>query len=201
MSKSELRKDVVKERNALPPDVAARKSASITRRIIDLEEYRQAGTIMVYVDFRNEVRTEALIKAAMAAGKRVAVPVTDIPGKKLTPSRLLDYPGDLVPGAWGILEPGPDFLRPLPPDEIDLVVVPGVAFDEKGNRLGYGGGFYDRFLLRTRQDTVYLAPAFELQIKPDVYPGKHDCPVHILVTEERVVWTGAGHQRKGDTPF
>lgn len=194
MSKSELRKDVVKERVALPPALVTQKSASITEKIIDLEEYRRAGTIMVYVDFRNEVETAALIRAALAAGKRVAVPVTDIPGKKLTPSRLLDYPGDLVPGAWGILEPRAEFFRPVRPEEIDLVVVPGVAFDEKGNRLGYGGGFYDRFLPRTRQGTVYLAPAFELQVKPDVYPGKHDCPVHILVTEERVIRTDAGRR-------
>ncbi|MHB1043297.1 MAG: 5-formyltetrahydrofolate cyclo-ligase [Eubacteriales bacterium] len=191
MSKSELRKIVVKERNTLSSSLVTQKSANITEKIMDLEEYRRAGTIMVYIDFRNEVETGGLIRAALADGKRVVVPVTDIPGKKLTPSRLLSYPGDLAPGAWGILEPRPEFLRPVSPEEIDLVVVPGVAFDGKGNRLGYGGGFYDRFLPRTRQGAAYLAPAFELQVKPDVYPGEHDCPVHILVTEERVIRTGA----------
>jgi 5-formyltetrahydrofolate cyclo-ligase len=62
-----------------------------------------------------------------------------------------------------------------------------VAFDTAGNRLGYGGGFYDRFLPRTRRDTVFLSPAFELQVRPNVYPGKHDIPIHLLVTEDRVL--------------
>ncbi|MCL6639647.1 MAG: 5-formyltetrahydrofolate cyclo-ligase, partial [Firmicutes bacterium] len=88
MSKSELRKDVIRERGALTPAAVAQKSALIQERIEGLAEYRQARTVMIYVDFRNEVATGGLIQAAMAAGKRVAVPVTDISNKKLTPSLL-----------------------------------------------------------------------------------------------------------------
>ena len=170
----------------------AEKSTCILERIKALREYRQTGVLMAYVDFRNEVQTGALISGSLAAGKQVAVPVTDIANRRLTPSRLEDYPGDLIPGAWGILEPRQECLRPVEPALLDLVIVPGVAFDLIGNRLGYGGGFYDRFLPRCRPDTVYLALAFELQIRADVYPGEHDCPVHILVTEDRVIHTGAG---------
>ena len=191
MSKSELRKDVINARAGLPAAAVAEKSARILERIKALGEYRQSKVFMVYVDFRNEVQTGFLIKEFMAGGKVVTVPVTDIANRRLTPSRLEDYPGDLVPGAWGILEPRPECLRPMEPVLLDLVIVPGVAFDEAGNRLGYGGGFYDRFLPRTRPGTIYLAPAFEMQIRADVYPGAHDCPVHILVTEDRVIHTGA----------
>jgi len=191
VSKSELRKDVINARAGLPAAAVAEKSARILEQIKALGEYRQSKVFMVYVDFRNEVQTGFLIKEFMAGGKVVTVPVTDIANRRLTPSRLEDYPGDLVPGAWGILEPRPECLRPMEPVLLDLVIVPGVAFDEAGNRLGYGGGFYDRFLPRTRPDTIYLAPAFEMQIRADVYPGTHDCPVHILVTEERVIRTGA----------
>ena len=190
MSKSELRKDVINARAGLPTAVVAEKSARILEQIKALEEYRQSRVLMVYVDFRNEVQTGLLIEDAMAGGKVVTVPVTDIANRRLTPSRLEDYPGDLVPGAWGILEPRPECLRPVEPDLLNIVIVPGVAFDEAGNRLGYGGGFYDRFLPRTRPGTIYLAPAFEMQIRADVYPGAHDCPVHILVTEDRVIHTG-----------
>ncbi|SHJ75336.1 5-formyltetrahydrofolate cyclo-ligase [Desulfofundulus thermosubterraneus] len=189
MGKGELRKDVLKARGSLSPVEVAEKSKRILTRVLSLEEFHRARTLMAYVDFRNEVQTGALIAESMARGKRVAVPVTDVAGRRLTPSLLLDYPGDLAPGTWGILEPRPECLRPLEPQELDLVVVPGVAFDLKGNRLGYGGGFYDRFLPRTRPDTVWLALAFELQIRPQVYAGPHDCPVHIVVTEERVVYT------------
>lgn len=192
MSKSELRKDVINARAGLPAAAVAEKSARILERIKALGEYRQSKVFMVYVDFRNEVQTGFLIKEFMAGGKVVTVPVTDIANRRLTPSRLEDYPGDLVPGAWGILEPRPECLRPMEPVLLDLVIVPGVAFDEAGNRLGYGGGFYDRFLPRTRPGTIYLAPAFEMQIRADVYPGAHDCPVHILVTEDRVIHTGVG---------
>lgn len=192
MTKSEIRKDVLKARQSLNPREVAEKSAAVVRRILEREEYRRSRTLMAYVDFRQEVQTAGLIQAALAAGKRVAVPVTDVAGKRLTPSLLLDYPGDLIPGTWGILEPAPDRLRPVDPAELDLVIVPGVAFDFKGNRLGYGGGFYDRFLPCTRPDTVYLAPAFELQIRPEVYPDLHDCPMHLVATEERMIDARSG---------
>ncbi|WP_245574381.1 5-formyltetrahydrofolate cyclo-ligase [Desulfovirgula thermocuniculi] len=191
MSKSELRREVLKARSRLSPLEVAQKSELITRRVLSLGEFRRARTIMAYVDFRNEVKTGELIRASMAMGKRVAVPLTDLQHKRLIPSLLQDFPGDLAPGAWGILEPRPGSLRPLEPEELDLVIVPGVAFDEKGNRLGYGGGFYDRFLPQTRPGTVWLALAFELQICPEISPGPHDCPVHLIVTEERVIYTGA----------
>lgn len=191
MGKSEVRKSILKARSRLSSQEVVQKSRLITRRILSLEEFRRARTIMAYVDFRNEVKTEELIRTSMAMGKRVAVPLTDLQQKRLIPSLLRDFPGDLAPGAWGIMEPRLESLRPLLPEELDLVIVPGVAFDERGNRLGYGGGFYDRFLPQTRSDAIWLALAFELQICPEVYPGPHDCPVHIIVTEERVIYTGA----------
>lgn len=191
MEKSEVRKSVLRARSRLSPQEVAQKSKLITRRVLTLEEFRCARTIMAYVDFRNEVRTEELIRAAMDMGKRVAVPLTDLQHKRLIPSLLHDFPGDLAPGTWGIMEPRADSLRPLLPEELDLVVVPGVAFDLKGNRLGYGGGFYDRFLPQTRPGAVWLALAFELQICPEISPGPHDCPVHLIVTEERVIYAGA----------
>lgn len=187
MSKKELRKKVIKERMELSAQEVAGKSAKITRTVLSMEEYRRARSIMAFVDFKNEVQTGELIRAAMADGKRVSVPLTDLKGKRLIPSLLLDFPGDLAPGTYGILEPRPECLRPLDPGELDLVIVPGVAFDEAGNRLGYGGGFYDRFLPLTGEGCTWLAPAFELQIRPSVYPGEHDCPVHVIVTEKRII--------------
>lgn len=191
MSRSEIRLDVLKARMSLSQEWIREKSKAITDKIIALEAYVKSRSLMVYVDFRNEVGTENLILHALSAGKRVSVPITDIKGKRLTPSELLDYPGDLEPGAWGILEPGKQHVRPVSPEDLDLVVVPGVAFDAGGNRLGYGGGFYDRFLPRTRLGTVYLAPAFEIQVVENVFPGPLDVPVHIIVTEEKVITAGS----------
>jgi len=187
--KNEIRKSVLRARTALSPAEVTEKSALVIEKVLLMKEYLQAGTIMVYLDFRNEVQTGHLVQHSLSAGKRVTVPVTDVANHKLIPSLLQNYPDDLQPGTWGILEPKPDCLRSVNPAEIDLVFVPGVAFDLSGNRVGYGGGFYDRFLLQTRPHTFYIALAFELQIKPYVYPDEHDIPVHWIVTENRLIRT------------
>lgn len=197
MSRSEVRQGVLAARMALSPRLVKEKSRAVMDRVMSLEAYLKAKSLMVYVDFRNEVQTGGLIVRSLAAGKIVSVPITDVRGKKLIPSRLESYPGDLAPGAWGIMEPRPECVRPLDPGELDLVIVPGVAFDAKGNRLGYGGGFYDRFLPRTRPGTVYIAPAFEVQVVDDVFPGPHDVPVHVIVTEERTIFLKKGKEVRG----
>lgn len=187
MSKTETRLKALKNRMALAPGQVAEKSSRILKRLLELEEYRQALTIMTYLSVRKEVCTCNLVKVAMSEGKRVAVPVTDIVNRRLTPSELLDYPGDLHPGPWNIPEPKPECIRPVEAEELDLVIVPGVAFDEKCNRLGYGGGFYDRFLGRTKPGAFYIGLAFEQQVLPNVYPGQHDVPMHLVITEERLI--------------
>ncbi|NPV73071.1 MAG: 5-formyltetrahydrofolate cyclo-ligase [Pelotomaculum sp.] len=185
--RTELRKKMLKARAALAPAGAAEKSARIVKRLVAMDEYRQARTIMSYVDFRGEVQTGDLIVRAMADGKRVAVPVADVAGRQLKPSLLVDFPGDLEPNAWGIMEPKPRCLRFVDPAGLDLVVVPGLAFDLKGYRLGYGSGFYDRFLPLTGKGTVFVGLAYELQLQIDVYHRRHDVPVHYILTEERLI--------------
>jgi 5-formyltetrahydrofolate cyclo-ligase len=185
--KKQLRNEVIKERNALTPLQAAEKSTAIINRLLALDEYLNAGIIMVYLDFRNEVGTGDLVTRAMADEKSVAVPVTDTAKRLLTPSLILNFPDDLHPGPWGIPEPKPGAVRPLDPENLDLVIVPGVAFDTAGYRIGYGGGFYDRFLSRTVKGTIFIGLAFELQIRPHVFPGPYDIPVHIVLTEDRSI--------------
>lgn len=184
----QLREGVLKIRSGLSPAQVIEKSERIAARLLALEEYRRARAVMVYLDFRNEVQTAKLVKESMSAGKKVAVPVvTDVPGRRLTPSLLADFPGDLRPGAWGIPEPGPQNLRSFDPAGLDLVIVPGVAFDPAGYRLGYGRGFYDRFLPRTGQGTVFAGLAYDFQVLPCVHPEPHDIPVHLILTEERLI--------------
>lgn len=185
--KNELRKKILTKRMALPDRVLANKSTVIIKTVLKMREYQQAGQIMAYVDFRKEVKTGEFIIRAIQAGKKVSIPKSLIEGREIMPALLLDYPADLAPGAYGILEPHPDCLRPVNPLELDIVIIPGVAFDKSGNRLGYGGGYYDRFLMRTRKDCIRLALAFEFQIQADLPADRHDVPVHIIVTEERLI--------------
>jgi len=195
LSKSELRALVLERRSALDPAVAAAKSRAIQERLMAMAVWRHARVVMTYLDFRSEVATGGLVEAALGQGKTVAVPKTEVAARRLVVSRLEHYPGDLAPGVWGILEPRPECLRPLAPAEIDLVLVPGVAFDADGNRLGYGGGFYDRFLPLLRPEAYAVAPAFEVQVVERVETGPYDVPVAFVVTEDRVV-----HCRGGVVP-
>ena len=185
--KGELRKNILLARKSMPDLEVAQKSQLILEKVLTLSEYSSAKVIMLYLDFRNEVATGDLVHKALAAGKRVLIPITDIKNTALLPSEIINYPEDITEGTWGIPEAKKEAVRPVDPIEIDMVIVPGVAFDTKGNRLGYGGGFYDRFLLRTKPDTTFVALAFELQIKDQVYPEKHDHPVHYVISEERVI--------------
>lgn len=185
--KRELRKEIIAARMSQSDEEVAAKSARIAERVKQIPEFERAGLVMFYLDFRKEVATGELIKYCLENGKRVVIPITDTKNTRLIPSELRDFPGDLTSGTWGILEPKPDRVRPVDPSEIDFVIVPGVSFDMEGNRLGYGGGFYDRFLRLTRPDTRFAALAFELQIRDDVCPEEHDYPVHYVVTEDRLI--------------
>ncbi len=185
--KRQLRKEMIKERNALSPVQRAEKSAVIVDRLLMLDEYIDASSIMVYLDCRSEVQTGSLVVRALADGKRVAVPVTDTANRSLTPSLITSFPGGLQPGPWGIPEPKPQAVRPLDPAELDIVITPGLVFDKSGYRIGYGYGYYDRFLCRTGQKTIHIGLAFELQLRTNVYPGPHDVPVQYILTEERLL--------------
>lgn len=185
--KKQLRKQIIARRNALATAVREAKSEIIVKKVLELPAWQQAGIIMSYVSFGSEVATPALIKAALAGGKRVAVPLCVRDGRRLIASEVLAFPDDLQPGTWGILEPRPESLRPLEPELIDLVIVPGVAFDRGGNRLGYGAGYYDRFLATLRPGAMTIALAFTEQIVPDVYPEPHDRPVDMVITEAGII--------------
>ena len=176
----------------MPTAEALEKSLLIGQRLFKLKEFLQGSTVMAYADFRNEVATGPIITKAMEMGKRVALPLTVPNRREIIPSLILNYPGDLRPGNWGIPEPGPGLLRPLSPEEIDVVLVPGVAFDPAGNRLGYGGGYYDRFLPRLGRRAVFVALAFELQILEHIKPGRYDRAVHYIITEERLIVSASG---------
>jgi 5-formyltetrahydrofolate cyclo-ligase len=185
--KRQLRKEMIKERNTLSPVQLAEKSALIVDRLLMLDEYIDARSIMVYLACRSEVQTGGLVARALADGKRVTVPVTDTVNKSLTPSIITDFPGGLQAGPYGIPEPKPQAVRPLDPAVLDIVIVPGIVFDKSGYRIGYGYGYYDRFLRRTGQGAIYIGLAFELQLRLNAYPGPHDVPVHYILTEDRLL--------------
>ena len=135
MLKKQLRKEMLQRRSALTAREVASKSKAILNRLLALEAYRSAGFIMTYLHFRNEVETTMLVQKAMADGKKIVVPVTDPFNRRLIPSLVEHFPEDLEVGTMNILEPKGNALRLCNPLLIDLVIVPGVAFDLQGYRI------------------------------------------------------------------
>ncbi len=185
--KERLRKEILELRKNLKPADVEYKSRQITKRILDLEYFRNVGVVMTYVAFRNEIRTEEIIKYCLNTGKRLVVPKVVKKRRLLLASEIQNYPEDLAPGTLNIMEPKEEVLRPVPVEIIDFLIVPGLAFDRLGNRLGYGGGYYDCFIPSLRPDVVTAAPVYDFQIRDDVFSEKHDIPVDLLITENKII--------------
>lgn len=181
-SKRALRKRVLAARDALGPAEREARSAALRERVLSLPLWKRARTVHLFAPFGSEVDTVPLIRALLAEKRRALLP-------RVAPGRVLEHclvesEEDLAPGAYAIPEPGRHCVE-VEPDEVDLVLVPGVAFDRSGGRLGYGGGFYDAFLGACPAPRVALA--FALQIVPVVPREGHDLLVHALVTDEELV--------------
>jgi len=181
--KASLRKQVAEARDCLSQEERRTKSWQIENRLFRLPEFIVSSTIMFFASFRSEVDTLPMIRRAFAEGKRVVLP--KVKGKGLALFEVMEYDKDVSTGAWGI--PEPHEKHPVTLDAVNLIIVPGLAFDERGNRLGYGAGFYDRILPFFKGVTVALA--FEAQMVAQVPVSAHDFPVRKIVTEKRVIET------------
>ena len=185
--KKQIRREMRRLRDSLSADDIHSKSSAIECKLWQLIDEREAESIMFYIDFGSEVRTQNCITKAIDHGKTVIVPVCSADERReLLPSRLLDLQREVEESTFGIPEPKPEFRRPFPPEKIDLVVVPGLAFDEKGYRIGYGGGYYDRFLTRCPQ-ALHVGLAYEMQMIECAFLWKSDIPVHKIITEDKVI--------------
>jgi 5-formyltetrahydrofolate cyclo-ligase len=181
-AKRALRREVVARRDAVPPEERAARSVGIVDRLLALPEVRAARTGMAFWSFGSEVETAPLIDRWCAQGVRVALP--RIAGDAI--EAVAYRPGDPVRETrFGAMEPSEGDV--VAPQEIDVVVVPGVAFDRAGRRVGYGGGFYDRFLPRTGPGALVVAVAFSLQVVGEVPQGGGDRGVDAIVTEDEVI--------------
>lgn len=185
--KKEARAGVLKIRDGMPEEERIRSSASISQRLFDFAPFIEAQTVMFFVSFRSEVLTEEMIRRAMRLGKRVVVPISKIADRTLIPTEIRDYGKELGEGAYGILEPLAEYVRPVDPGEIDFVAVPGSVFDRDGNRVGYGAGFYDRFRERIRHECCYAALAFSFQVVDSAPYEPHDKKVDYIITEKEIV--------------
>ena len=182
-TKQDIRRQIAALRRACTDAWVDTASRQITQRISRHPLFREADTILAYMDYRHEVVTKYLIEEAWREKKRVAVPKCS--GKEMTFYRI-DTFDDVAEGFYGIREP---VTGEVVDDARALMLMPGVAFDRKCNRVGYGGGFYDRYL-ENRPGIIRMALAFAFQVLDEVPSGPHDIRPSWIVTEKEILPKG-----------
>lgn len=184
MNKKKLRSTYMEKRSALSKNAVKSMSQSIESSLYNSNIYKNSFVIMTYINFGNEVITEEIIKHSLNLGKSIGVPITIPKTRELLVSELKDFDKELELGVYNILTPKKEYIREIQPSKIDLVLVPGIAFDKKGYRIGYGGGYYDRFLCKLNSNAVTIALAFSIQLIDSVPTGIYDLPVDYILTEK-----------------
>jgi 5-formyltetrahydrofolate cyclo-ligase len=184
MTKSQLRAEAIAARRAIPHALLIQESRLVEENLASLDEYRGARLVASYVSKPDEVRTDEIIRRIFSEGRRVAVPLINLPSEALVFLEIHGL-GDLSLGHFGILEPGRD-ATPVPLNQTDLVLVPLVAWDDRGHRIGYGKGYFDRALAE-RGRSFAIGLALESQRIQMVPESPSDVRLDIVVTERRVL--------------
>ncbi len=177
---------MIELRNKQPIELVSQKSDQIVKKLLNMAEYKRAKIVMLYSGKGKEVQTEKLIKIALKE-KRVVLPITNVEKRILELSEIKDYDLELKIGTFNILEPKKEFIRPIEIDSLDLIVVPGVSFDYRGNRLGYGYAYYDKLLATVRRRIPFIGLAFHFQLQHRVPHSRYDIPMHFVITEKRII--------------
>lgn len=176
--KRKIREEILKKLKSHKEEERLKKSSKIAGKLFRLREFVRAKTILFYLSFDGEVDTVKMIEDTLRQGKKVAVPVVVKKSKDMLASLIEDPLRECKRGPLGICHPKEEYIRPVPAELLDLVLVPGLAFDEAGNRLGRGMGYYDRFLSRLPKDTPTIGLAFSFQMVSDFPPLEpHDFAV------------------------
>jgi 5-formyltetrahydrofolate cyclo-ligase len=165
---------------------ASDKSKEIVDKLKLMKEYEECKTVFIYMDFKNEVKTLDLIRVMIKEKKRVIIPYTDVLNTVIIPVELKDLDKDLKISPYGYLEPKEEKIIPVEPAEFDLIIVPGVVFDKKFNRIGFGKGYYDRILAKKRNDVKAIAIAYEFQVLDEIPSEEHDIKMDIIITEKNI---------------
>ncbi len=183
LQKQRLRQEILEKLNNIPKEDKEKRVKRLKEKLFSLEEFKKAKCVMFYVSKHYEVDTHEMIDESIGMGKKVVVPITLKEEKTLRPSELKDRELELIKSHYGIHEPHERHIRPVALGEVDLMVVPGLAFDKSGHRLGHGGGYYDRFLENTPRSVTTVGLAFDFQVVEELPRHSTDIPLkRILVS-------------------
>ncbi len=186
MEKEEIRKEMLSKRDDLPKDKVEEISRHIKNKLFKLPEFRDAKKVLIYLHFRKEVKTSGIIKECLAQGKEVFVPVSDFEKNEFS---ISPFPGfeNLEKDKFGVPFPKKEFIKEADSSQLDLIIAPGVAFDLEGNRIGFGKGFYDKFISAVDGNPLVIGLAFDFQLLDLVPTERDDIPVTMVITEKRIV--------------
>jgi len=194
--KDSLRKDILQKRLRLPFEEIFELSSTIQKKFLEIRELKGAKRLALYASFKNEVLTETILEYAVAHRQEVFFPRIVREKKGLMFLKVHDKE-DLASGSYDIKEPVHSHRGIHQPEiavssSLDIIVVPGIAFDTNGNRLGYGKGYYDKVLGSIKETCLIVALAFDFQIVNTIPAEAHDIKMDKIITESRVI-----HNRKG----
>jgi 5-formyltetrahydrofolate cyclo-ligase len=187
-AKIQIREDIAKSISALPEGKIVEKTKAIEAKLFDFANFLEAKIALLYVNGDYEVRTDNIIKRSYGYGKIVVLPAFDPEKFDMNLMKVDNFEKDLIPGPRGVPEPDANRCKIVPLERIDIAIIPGLAFDEKGGRIGSGRGYYDRLIPKLAITTRKVALTFEEQIVPQVPMESHDKHVDIIITDERVIY-------------
>lgn len=194
VTKKDIRKDILVKRMEMEPCEVFRKSGMILERLRTLDICKKSRIVMCYVDYKNEVMTRELITFFLSYGKKVSIPAviekSDKSGNSILimeASEIADIDNELETGHYGIPEPKKEFLRILNPEMLDMVIVPGICFGRDRSRIGYGKGYYDRYLKRVRDNCIKIGLAYDFQVLDDIPTSGNDIRMDMIVTESGII--------------
>jgi len=184
--KQKLKLEIIEKRNKLTKEEIKEKSKKNIDNLKSLKEFQEAKNILFYVSCNNEVDTQEIIKELLKnKEKNIIVPYTIKNKPIIFVSGLKDFV-ELEPKLFGILEPKEKYIREFNREKLDLVIVPGIVFDKNGHRIGYGYGYYDRFLKTIKNNVVKIGLAYDFQLIDRIPEEKHDVSLNIIVTEKEI---------------
>ena len=187
-AKIQIREEISQLMSALSEDQIAEKTRAIESRLFEFANFLESKIALLYVNGDNEVQTESIIKRSYGYNKIVVLPAFDPEKFEMNLMKVDHFSKDLVTGARSVLEPDADRCKTVPMERIDIAIIPGWAFDEKGGRIGSGKGYYDRLIPKLAITTRKVALTLEEQIVPQVPMESHDKHVDIIITDKRIIY-------------
>jgi 5-formyltetrahydrofolate cyclo-ligase len=187
-AKIQIREDISQIISALSKSQIAEKTQAIGTRLFEFANFLESKIVLLYVNGEFEVQTEKIINRSYNYNKIVVLPAFDPEKFEMNPMKVDHFAKELVPGPRKVLEPDKNRCKTVPMERIDIAIIPGTAFDEKGGRIGSGRGYYDRLIPKLAITTRKVALTFEEQIVPQVPMESHDKHVDIIITDKRIIY-------------